>query len=51
MKKSLKRLIKKIILSIRNPNKKEFKTKYTISVIDKITLDVLMVLMIKGEEE
>ncbi len=33
------------------PNKKEFKTKYTISVIDKITLDDLMVLMIKGEEE
>ncbi len=32
------------------PNKKEFKTKYNISVIDKITLDDLMVLMIKGEE-
>ena len=31
-------------------NKKEFKTKYNISVIDKITLDDLMVLMIKGEE-
>ncbi len=32
-------------------NKKEFKAKYNISVIDKITLDDLMVLMIKGEEE
>ena len=32
------------------PNKKEFKTKYNISIIDKITLDDLMVLMIKGEE-
>ena len=31
-------------------NKKEFKSKYNISVIDKITLDDLMVLMIKGEE-
>ena len=31
-------------------NKKEFKTKYNISVIDKITLDDLMVLIIKGEE-
>ncbi len=31
-------------------NKKEFKTKYNISIIDKITLDDLMVLMIKGEE-
>ena len=33
------------------PNQKEFKTKYNISTIDKITLDDLMVLMIKGEEE
>ena len=32
------------------PNKKDFKTKYNIGVIDKITLDELMVLMIKGEE-
>ena len=32
------------------PNKKDFKTKYNISVIDKITLDELMLLMIKGEE-
>ena len=32
------------------PNKKEFKTKYNISIIDKITLDDLMVLMIKGEK-
>ena len=32
------------------PNKREFKTKYNISIIDKITLDDLMVLMIKGEE-
>ena len=32
------------------PNKKEFKNKYNISIIDKITLDDLMVLMIKGEE-
>lgn len=32
------------------PNKKNFKTKYNIGVIDKITLDELMVLMIKGEE-
>ncbi len=31
-------------------NKKEFKEKYNISVIDKMTLDDLMVLMIKGEE-
>ena len=31
-------------------NKKEFKTKYNISIIDKITLDDLMVLMIKGEK-
>ena len=31
-------------------NKKEFKKKYNISIIDKITLDDLMVLMIKGEE-
>ena len=31
-------------------NKKDFKAKYNISVIDKITLDDLMVLMIKGEE-
>ena len=31
-------------------NKKEFKKKYNIAVIDKITLDDLMVLMIKGEE-
>ena len=31
-------------------NKKEFKAKYNISIIDKITLDDLMVLMIKGEE-
>ena len=31
-------------------NKNEFKTKYNISIIDKITLDDLMVLMIKGEE-
>ena len=31
-------------------NKKDFKTKYDISIIDKITLDDLMVLMIKGEE-
>ncbi len=32
------------------PNKKEFKSKYNIAIIDKITLDDLMVLMIKGEE-
>ena len=32
------------------PNKKEFKSKYNIATIDKITLDDLMVLMIKGEE-
>ena len=32
------------------PRKKEFKDKYDISVVDKITLDDLMVLMIKGEE-
>ena len=31
-------------------NKKDFKAKYPIEVIDKITLDDLMVLMIKGEE-
>ena len=31
-------------------NKKDFKAKYNTSVIDKITLDDLMVLMIKGEE-
>ena len=31
-------------------NKKDFKAKYQIEVIDKITLDDLMVLMIKGEE-
>lgn len=31
-------------------NKKKFKEKYDISVIDKITLDDLMVLMIKGEK-
>ncbi len=31
-------------------NIKEFKNKYKINVIDKITLDDLMVLMIKGEE-
>ncbi len=31
-------------------NKKEFKKKYDIAVIDKITLDDLMVLMVKGEE-
>ena len=31
-------------------NIKEFKKKYKINVIDKITLDDLMVLMIKGEE-
>ena len=31
------------------PNKKDFKEKYHVSVIDKITLDDLMVLMIKGE--
>lgn len=31
-------------------NKKDFKEKYNIKVIDKITLDDLMVLMIKGEE-
>ncbi len=31
-------------------NKNEFKKKYDIKVIDKITLDDLMVLMIKGEE-
>ena len=31
-------------------NKKEFKAKYDIAVIDKMTLDDLMVLMIKGEE-
>ncbi len=30
-------------------NKKEFRKKYNISVIDKITLDDLMVIMIKGE--
>ncbi len=33
------------------PDKKAFKEKYAIAVIDKITLDDLMVLMIKGEEE
>ena len=32
------------------PNKKEFKKKYDIAIIDKLTLDELMVLMIKGEE-
>ena len=32
------------------PNKKSFQEKYDIAVIDKITLDDLMVLMIKGEE-
>ena len=31
-------------------NKKEFKKKYDIAIIDKLTLDELMVLMIKGEE-
>ncbi len=31
-------------------NKKDFKAKYDIAIIDKITLDELMVLMIKGEE-
>ncbi len=31
-------------------NKKEFSKKYNISIIDKITLDDLMILMIKGEE-
>ncbi len=31
-------------------NKKDFKLKYDIAVVDKITLDDLMVLMIKGEE-
>ncbi len=31
-------------------DKKSFKSKYDIKVIDKITLDDLMVLMIKGEE-
>ena len=31
-------------------NKKDFKSKYNISIIDKITLDDLMVLMIKGVE-
>ncbi len=31
-------------------NKKDFQNKYNISVIDKLTLDDLMVLMIKGEE-
>ena len=31
-------------------NKKTFKSKYDIAIIDKITLDDLMVLMIKGEE-
>ncbi len=31
-------------------NKKEFTKKYNIKVIDKLTLDELMVLMIKGEE-
>ncbi len=31
-------------------NKKDFKKKYSIEVIDKITLDDLMVLMIKGEK-
>ena len=31
-------------------DKKEFKKKYDIKVIDKITLDDLMVLMIKGEK-
>ncbi len=31
-------------------NKKDFKKKYDIKVIDKITLDDLMVLMIKGEK-
>ena len=31
-------------------DKKDFKAKYPIEVIDKITLDDLMVLMIKGEE-
>ena len=29
-------------------NKKDFKKKYSIDIIDKITLDDLMVLMIKG---
>ncbi len=32
------------------PNKKDFKEKYGIAIIDKITLDDLMVLMIKGEK-
>ncbi len=31
-------------------DKKDFKEKYNIAVIDKITLDDLMVLMVKGEE-
>ena len=31
-------------------DKKDFKAKYDIAIIDKITLDELMVLMIKGEE-
>ncbi len=31
-------------------DKKEFKKKYPVEVVDKITLDDLMVLMIKGEE-
>ena len=31
-------------------NKKEFKSKYKIDIIDKVTLDDLMVIMIKGEE-
>ncbi len=31
-------------------HKKDFKKKYNITVVDKITLDDLMVLMIKGEE-
>ena len=31
-------------------DKKDFKAKYNIAVIDKITLDDLMVLMVKGEE-
>ncbi len=32
------------------PNKKEFPKKYPIKVIDKITLDELMIIMIKGEK-
>ena len=31
-------------------NKKDFKRKYNVKVIDKITLDELMILMIKGED-